>query len=53
MRRNAQRIARTYLLARDLQQAIAEGGMIKTVLSVVRFFELVIARSYGMHPRGV
>jgi hypothetical protein len=46
-------IARTYLLARDIQRAIENGGMARTMWSLVRFFETVIARSFGMRePRG-
>lgn len=53
MRGQVKTVTRTYLLARDIQRAVADGGMRKTVLRIVRFFQWVIERSYGMQTERV
>jgi hypothetical protein len=49
-RTHAQKVARLYLLCRDIQQAVIEGARFQTVRAVLDLIALVIARSYGMQP---
>jgi hypothetical protein len=49
---HAGKVARLYLLCRDIQHAALQGARFATVRRVLELIGEVFARSYGMQPRG-